>query len=265
MAETTVVSADGTKLAARRSGNGTPLVMVHGAMGDINSFALVEDTLAERHTVWVYSRRGRGGSGDGSEYGLEREVEDILAVLDAAGEDAHLFGHSSGAFYCLLAAPRADSLRTLSIYEPPLHVDEADSDVFDAVRSAVAAGDPDRALEIFFPIADISPQEVEMIRSQEVVWRALRDGVMVFPREHRALDADGRRTLEATQLPEVPLLYLYGELTTAPIYPSATEAARLWPRAERRCLRGQRHVAPMFDPAAFANALLDFTTAHDRS
>lgn len=263
MPETTIISADGTKLAARRSGSGSPLVMVHGAMGDLNAFALVEGLLAERHTVWVYSRRGRGGSGDGADYRLEREVEDVLAVVEAAGHSVHLFGHSAGGVFSLLAAGRARSLRTLSVYEPPLNVDEADDAVFAAVRSAVEAGDPDKALETFFPVADITAQETAMVRGIDEVWQALRAGVMVFPREHRALHDDARRMFESTGLPNVPFLYLYGDLTTAPVYPSAQEAKDLWPDAQMRYLPGQRHLAPMFDPTTFAAALLEFTTAHD--
>jgi len=86
MPETTITSADGTNLAARRSGHGSPMVLVHGANGDLDTFALIEGLLAERHSVWVYSRRGRGGSGDGPDYALEREVEDLLAVAAAAGD-----------------------------------------------------------------------------------------------------------------------------------------------------------------------------------
>jgi len=261
MTETTVVSADGTKLAARRSGNGSSLVLVHGAMGDLNAFALIEELLAERHTVWVYSRRGRGGSGDGPDYSLEREIEDVLAVLDAAGDGAHLFGHSSGAYYSLLAAPRARSLRSLSLYEPPLHVDTAHPAVFAGVKSAVEAGDPERALETFFPVGDIPDEEVMVIRTQDAVWTALCKGVLVFPREHRALHDDGRKLLSAVELPDIPMLYLYGELTTAPVFPTIDEVAERWPKAQFRCLPGQRHMAPVFDPATFAQALLAFTAS----
>ena len=102
MLETTITSADGTTLAARHSGHGSPMVLVHGAIGSLETFALIEGLLAERHSVWVYSRRGRGGSGDGPHYGLDREVEDVLAVLAAAGDHAHLLGHSGGAIYSLL-------------------------------------------------------------------------------------------------------------------------------------------------------------------
>jgi len=260
---TTVTSSDGTKLAVCCSGSGSPLVLVHGAMGNLDTFALIEPLLAERHTVWVYSRRGRGGSGDGPDYGLEREVEDVLAVVEAAGDDVHLFGHSSGAFYCLLAAPRARSLRSLTLYEPPLHVAQVDEAPFAGVRSALDAGDPDRALEAFFPVADITAQEMEAIRGEEPVWQVLREGVLVFPREHRALQADGRTMLSAADPPDAPILYLYGEETEVPIYPTLDEVAKLWPKAELRSLPGQRHLAPMFDPSTFAQAILAFTTVHD--
>lgn len=263
MPETRVVSADGTKLAVRCSGSGSPLVMVHGAMGDLNAFALMEETLAERHTVWVYSRRGRGGSGDGVTYTLEREIEDVLAVLDAAGAGAHLFGHSSGAFYSILAAPRARSLQSLSLYEPPLHVDSVDQTIFADVKSAVARGEPEHALETFFPVADITAEEMKLIRAQEAVWQALCRGVLVFPREHQALHADGRKLLSKVELGEIPLLYLYGELTKSPAFLTIGEVGELWPNAQLHCLPGQRHMATVFDPTTFAEALLAFTSAHD--
>jgi pimeloyl-ACP methyl ester carboxylesterase len=264
MRETTVVSADGTKLAARCSGGGSPLVLVHGAMADLNAFGRTEELLAERHSVWVYSRRGRGGSGDGPLYSLEREIEDILSVLEAAGDGAHLVGHSSGAFYCLLTAPRTRSLRSLVLYEPPLHVDTVEAAILDGVESALAAGEPGRALEIFFPVADIVEEEAAAIRALEPVWDALCKGVFVFPREHRALQADGRKLLSAAELPSVPMLYLYGELTEAPVFPTLDEVAKLLPKARFHCLPGQRHMAPVFDPTTFAQAVLAFTTAHGR-
>ncbi len=261
--DATVVSADGTKLAVRCSGSGPALVLVHGAMGDLNAFGPVEERLAERHTVWVYSRRGRGGSGDGPDYRLEREVDDVLAVVDAAGGDAHLFGHSSGASYALLAAARAPALRSLALYEPPLHVDRIDAALVDRMKAALDAGDPDGALVTFFPAADIPDEEVSALRAQTPLWESLRRGVLRFPREHRALVDEGPRLLAASDPPDVPTLYLYGEHTRAPVYPPLDEIAQRLPNAFRRVLRGQRHLAPMFDPAAFVGALLEFTVAND--
>ena len=71
-----ITSADGTQLAARHTGLGTPIVLVHGSLGNIDSFVFVEPLLAERHQVWVYSWRGHVGSGDGDDYGLGRQIED---------------------------------------------------------------------------------------------------------------------------------------------------------------------------------------------
>ena len=262
MPETTIISADGTKLAARSSGHGSPVVLVHGANGDLDTFALIEGLLAERHSVWVYSRRGRGGSGDGPDYALEREVEDVLAVLDAAGGDAHLVGHSGGAVYCLLAAMRSPSLRGLVLYEPPLHFDRMDMGVIDAAESALDAGDPDLALEIVFPAVGVVEEEVQLIRSLPPVWERVREGVQQTPREGRALD-DGRDQLLAFDPPDVPTLYLYGEVTDASCFATLDEVAELMPNAQLRGLPGQRHLAFAFDPTSFAQAILAFTTAHD--
>ena len=183
MPEMTITSTDGTKLAARWSGNGSPMVLVHGALGDLDDFALVEGLLAERHSVWVYSRRARGGSGDGPDYAVQREVEDVLAVVAAAGDGAHLVGHSFGAVCCLFAATRSPSLRSLVLYEPPLRVDRMDRRIGDDIQAALDAGNPDRALEIFFTVADIVDAEAQVLRSLEPVWETLRAGVRCVPRE----------------------------------------------------------------------------------
>lgn len=263
MKETTVVSADGTPLAARCSGHGSPLVLVHGALGDLNSFALLEAPLAERHTVWVYSRRNRGGSGDGPSYSIEREAEDVLAVVDAAGGDVHLFGHSAGGAYAMLAAPRASRLRSLLIYEPALHADRMERATRERLEAALAAGDPDSAIEAFTPAAGITAEELAAIRTLEPVWEALLAGVQVFPRELRALQ-EASALLSRIELPDVPLLCLHGELTESVAYPSASEIAERYPNAEQLTLPGQRHLAPMFDPESFAQAVLAFTARVDR-
>lgn len=132
MTAMTITSADGTNLAARCTGHGSPIVLVPGANGDLDTFALIEGLLAERHSVWVYSRRGRGGSCDGPAYSYDREVEDVLAVLAATGDPAHLMGHSSGAVYALLAASHAPSLRSLILYELPV-LDRLDAGFVDGV------------------------------------------------------------------------------------------------------------------------------------
>jgi pimeloyl-ACP methyl ester carboxylesterase len=262
VSEVTITSADGTRLAARRSGHGSPLVLVHGANGDVETFALIEPALARRHTVWTYSRRGRGGSGDGADYTLQREVDDVLAVLVATGDRAHLVGHSGGALYCLFAALEAPLLRSLVLYEPPVRLDGLRTVVAD-VQAALDAGDPDRALELFFPIVGVSEHEMQVLRSLDPLWERLRDGVRLVPREVIAGLEQVRDRLASLEPPAIPTLYLYGEDTRASIFATLDEAAGLLPKAERRGLAGQRHLAFAFDPATFAHAVLTFTGAHD--
>lgn len=262
MQDTTITSADGTNLVARCSGRGSPIVLVHGANGDVDTFSLIEGLLAERHSVWVYSRRGRGGSGDAPDYGLEREVEDVLAVLAAAGSGAHLVGHSGGAAYSLLAAARTPSLRSLVLYEPPLHGDRFEPTIVEAAQAALDDGDPGRALEIFFPAAGVVEQEVQVLRSLPAVWARICDGVRLVPRELRAMP---QSTIDLTlsDPPDVPTLYLYGERTDAPVFATLDEVTELMPKAQLHGLSGQRHLAFAFDPTSFAEAILAFTTAHD--
>ena len=262
MSDTTITSADGTRLAARCSGEGSPIVLVTGANGDLDTFALIEGPLAERHSVWVYSRRGRGGSGDGSGYAFAREVEDVLAVLDAAGSSAHLLGHSGGALYCLFAAMETPLLRSLVLYEPPLHIDRLDPSGIDQVQSVLDAGDLDRALEIVCSIVGVVDAEVQILRSLEPVWERLREAVRRVPREVRAGD-EVRDWLRSFDPPDIPTLYLYGEDTDVSIFATHDEVAERFPNARLHGLPGQRHLAFAFDPTSFAQAVLAFTTAHD--
>lgn len=97
--ERTVRSPDGTQIGAVIIGSGEPLVMVHGAWNWGEQWLGVAEELAESHTCWVMDRRARGSSGDGDDYSFDREIEDVASVLDAAGRDAGLLGHSSGAIY----------------------------------------------------------------------------------------------------------------------------------------------------------------------
>jgi pimeloyl-ACP methyl ester carboxylesterase len=266
MTEMTLTSADGTKVAARRTGHGSPIVLVHGAVGDSDTFALIEGQLAERHSVWVYSRRGRGGSGDGTDYTYHRDVEDVLAVLTAAGDRAHLFGHSSGAVYALLAAKHASSLRSLVLYELPL-IDRLDAsfidDLIDEMETALDAGHPDRALELFLPLAGIVDKKVQALQAPEPVWARMRAGVRLLPREMRSALRDDPDWLVGLDPPNVPTLYLYGKETDARMFPSPSEVPDLLPNAQLHGLPQQRHLGFAFDPSSFAHAILEFTAAHN--
>ena len=115
----TVLSADGTQIPYWYSGEGPPLLLVHGALADRIAWILIQPLLAERFTVYAMNRRGREASGEPAPHTIEREFEDIVAVVDAIAEPVHLLGHSGGALCALGAALLTDRLRSLTLYEPP--------------------------------------------------------------------------------------------------------------------------------------------------
>lgn len=249
MTERTPVSTDGTKLGVRHRGSGAPLVLVHGTTGGIDTFALVEDQLAQHHTVWVYDRRGRGSSDDTEPYSLDREIDDLHVVLDAAGPGTHLVGHSFGAVCALAAASTRTDLRSLVLYEPPLHLDRADPAVLRAAFDRVDAGDFEGGLVAFCSVAGITAQEVAAMRTIPSVWAAMLDGVRRAPRELAALASTGWEPVATATL------LLCGETTEAPVYLAPHEL----PTAETAVLAGQGHLAFGFDPTAFVEAVLDHT------
>ena len=122
-----VLSADGTPIAWERHGEGPPLVVVDPIMMDRTSSGLagVAERLAAGHTVYTYDRRGKGESGDGEEYTAESEVDDLLAVVEAAGGTADLLGTSSGAILALRAAAESAVISSVIAVEPPLPGEDA--------------------------------------------------------------------------------------------------------------------------------------------
>ena len=118
----TVTSVDGTEIAYKRSGRGPPLVLVHGGTVTHTWWELVRPGFGEDFTVYAMDRRGYGESGDADEYALEREVEDVVAVVDSIKEPARVVGGSFGALVSLEAVLTVN-LSGLVLYEPPIPVD----------------------------------------------------------------------------------------------------------------------------------------------
>jgi pimeloyl-ACP methyl ester carboxylesterase len=121
----TTASSDGTPIAYDRAGRGHALVLVDGALctRKIGPGKRLARELAEDFTVFTYDRRGRGDSGDAAEYAIEREVDDLAAVIEVAGDDAVVFGQSSGAVLALHAAARLPQISRLAVYEAPFVID----------------------------------------------------------------------------------------------------------------------------------------------
>src|ERR1700730_19273356 len=156
----TALSKDGTPIAFDRIGNGPPVILVDGAlcyrgMGQSGQLA---ELLAQYFTVFTYDRRGRGARGETAPYAVEREVEDIAALLSEAGGAAFLWGMSSGAVLALEAATRLNGIKKLALYEAPFIVDNSrPTTERDWVRiaGAVAANRRSEAIKLFLKLVGV--------------------------------------------------------------------------------------------------------------
>jgi len=176
VAEGSVHSADGTRIGFRRVGSGPPLVMVHGSIATHTDWMGVARLLAKRYTCYAMDRRGHAHSGAGTlPYFIEREYEDVCAVLDAAGPGAMLAGHSLGAI-CAMGAALLHPVPRLVIYEPPLPAGGPIAREHRmAYARAIAEGDPDTALEIGLSnFSGLSAAAIAAIRAARAAARSSR-------------------------------------------------------------------------------------------
>src|SRR5215203_500196 len=148
----TVTSKDGTTIAFDRLGDGPPVILVCGGSTDRMANAPLAELLAEHFTVFNYDRRGRGDSGDAAPYAVEREVEDLDAVIDAGGGSAFVYGTSSGGALALEAAASGLAITKLAMWEPPFSLDESSRPPQDQVErydEMISAGHRGDAVEYF--------------------------------------------------------------------------------------------------------------------
>ncbi|MEU8224587.1 alpha/beta hydrolase [Kribbella sp. NPDC048915] len=146
-----VTSADGTTIAYDRLGSGHPLILVGGALCDRHALRPLADVLAKHCDVITYDRRGRGDSGDTAPYDVEREVEDLAALIGVFGTTPAVYGHSSGAALTAIAASQLPFTRVV-LHEPPYgpdDVDLADDDSGDRVLELIREGRNREAVELF--------------------------------------------------------------------------------------------------------------------
>ncbi len=160
-----VYSADGTAIAFDRVGQAGPaLILVNGALSKRSDATALAAELAAQFTVFTYDRRGRGDSGDTAPYAVEREIEDLNAVITEAGESAFIYGHSSGAVLALKAARLpAPSIKKLAVYEPPILVDNSrpplPENYLTRLTELVAAGRRSEAVAYFMTEGLLVPAE----------------------------------------------------------------------------------------------------------
>jgi pimeloyl-ACP methyl ester carboxylesterase len=259
----TTASPDGTPIAFDRTGDGPPLILVGGALSDRAAAVPLADLLAPRFTVFAYDRRGRGDSGDTPPYAVEREVEDLEALVDAAGGTAFVFGHSSGAVLALEAARTfGPKVPKLAIYEPPFVVDDSrpplPPDYVAHLDELVAGGRRGGAVEYFMVSGPGVPPEAVAQMREAPFWPAMEAMAHTIAYDGRIMGdamSGSPAPLERWASVVVPTLVLDGG-ASPPWQRSAVQAlARILPRAEHRSLAGQTHGA---EPEVLAPVLLAF-------
>lgn len=244
----TVTSQDGTTITCDRYGGGPALVLVGGATSVRAYAAGLATTLASTFTVYAYDRRGRGDSGDTLPYAVEREIEDLAAVIDAAGGSACVLGHSSGAVLALRAAAAGIPITKLAVYEPPFIVDDsrppAPHNSVAHLEELVAQGRRGDAYAFFMTEVVGVPTEVVDGMRPTPIWQAMEAVA-------HTLGYDGRimgDTMSGKPLPAepwnaitVPTLVLDGGASPEFMHKGADSLASHMPNAERKTLPGQDH------------------------
>jgi pimeloyl-ACP methyl ester carboxylesterase len=227
-------------------------VLVHGSINDRNAWGFVVPAFAERFTVYAMDRRGRGESGPPAEHAFERQIEDVVAVIKAAGEPVDLVGHSYGAHCALGATALApERVKHLVLYEPPT----ADPNRLE-IGEAFAAADPSGALETFMSYIGLSPEELVALKATPF-WTYLLSFAPSMPSEARALLEHGFDPARFASL-KMPALFLAGSRTINSLGEVMRALQPYMPQAEWVTFEGEGHGAMMLAPKVFSDTVVAF-------
>jgi pimeloyl-ACP methyl ester carboxylesterase len=263
---TTIGSADGTRIAYERTGEGPPLIIVDGALchrGQGPSRSLATE-LAADFTVFTYDRRGRGESGESGEIALEREVEDLEALVKEAGGTPFLFGASSGAMLALEAASRGVGVARLVMYEPPLIVDDTHRPLPDDwvpnLDAMIAEGRHGDAVKDFMRFVDVPGFALAIMRLLPVwsklkaVSPSLRYDFAFMAELQRGRPLPATRWATATQ----PTLVADGGKSPEWMHRGCRAMSEVLPNASHRTVPGQTHIVKA---TALAPVIREYLTA----
>jgi pimeloyl-ACP methyl ester carboxylesterase len=256
----TVTTESGTPVVYWRCGKGPPLVLVHGTAADHSRWGPVLPALEEHFTVYAIDRRGRGGSGDAADYAVEREFEDVAAVVDSLGEPANLLGHSYGGLLALEAALLTPNVQRLVLYDPGIEVTGAEiypHEVIERMEAMLEVGDPGAVIETTMrEVAGLSPETVEYMRTLPV-WRARVDAAHTIPRELRAIKSY-RLDPQRFESLGTPTLLLGGGDSPAALRKAVVAVDEALSDSRRVVMEGQGHSAMDTGTDLFTAEVLNF-------
>lgn len=276
----TITSKDGTTIAFDQYGQGATVILVTGALGVRSPHPMsrqLAELISRNFTVIDYDRRGRGDSGNTLPYAVQREVEDIEALIDVAGGSAFLYGLSSGGVLALEAASKLpNKVKKLAMYEPPFIIDDSrppvPKDYVAQLNAAIAAGRPGAAVEIFMTKALLIPPEFVAQMRNAPMSQSFGDDAGMQPPEWadmekvaHTLPYDGMvmgDTMSGKPLPpkkwfsnRAPTLVITGENSEAFFHEGARALVNALPKVQHRILEGQDHAV---SPEALAPVLTEF-------
>jgi len=258
----TVTSKDSTKIAFEKRGDGPALIIVPGALADHTMAAVPQlaEMLAQDFTVYDYDRRGKGQSGNTLPYAVEREIEDLEALIDKAGGEAYVYGHSSGAALALQAAARPDSrIRKLALYETPYNDDPRARARWRGyivqLTRLLAEGRKGEALELFLQYMGTLAEQVEVMRHAPF-WPAMEAASPTLAYDHTAILGDEAAVpRDIAVRVTIPTLVMAGGASFPFMRTTAETLRSILPHARLQILEGQTHEV---SPTALAPVLREF-------
>ncbi|MDO0925609.1 alpha/beta hydrolase [Streptomyces sp. TG1A-8] len=251
-------SRDGTSLAYGVAGRGPTVILVSGALSTGGTVAPLARRLADACTTVVYDRRGRGGSGDTAPYAVEREVEDLAALIDAVGGGAALYGVSSGGALVLRAAASGLPVTRAAVYEVPF-ADflaggaEREAVYKDQLGRALAQGRRGDAVELFLRLTGLGEAMIQRAR-QSPMWAGL-EAVAPSLAYDDAVMGDGLLPRDRLAALPVPVLSVAGGASPRWMREAGRAVAQAVPRGTHRILEGQTHAV---EPEVLGPVLAEF-------
>jgi pimeloyl-ACP methyl ester carboxylesterase len=212
-----VRSKDGTTIAFERSGKGPVLIIVGGSLADHQFYGPLADELAKHFTVYNFDRRGRGQSGDAGAYAVEREIEDVAALIDHANEPVGIYGHSAGSALALRAAAAGLNITKLALADPPFtphgEKDEASKAQYAEEAARIQElndkGDYKRSAKLFLSDFGLSDADLEVM-FQSPGGKSMIDSARALPYDYAML-GDGLVPTDIAAKVKIPTLVMAAE------------------------------------------------------
>ncbi|HEU4829952.1 MAG TPA: alpha/beta hydrolase [Gemmatimonadales bacterium] len=242
-----VTSADGTRIAYEEVGEGPRVVVIGGLFCDRQRMDDLAGHLAEAFTVLNYDRRGRGESGDTGPYAVEREIDDLAALIGAAGGSAMVYGHSSGAGLALRAAASGLPISRLVLHEPPYGQDDEESrasaqSLAERVRAAIESDRHGDAIADFLSAIGLPTDMVGALRQNPAMLAVAR--TMPYDFEVMGDFTGGTIPEHFVRAVSIPTLVIAGGVSPDFFRSTAERIAKLLPHGSLAVLDGHDHDAP---------------------